>query len=293
MAWPASCQAMTFFSWSVMIFRDSRPATTRSSASSKSAWTMNSRLVAAGEDRGLVREVREVGAGEARAVARDPLEAHVLAQRLVGRVDLQDLDPSLAVGRRHEHLAVEAAGAKQRLVELLQEVRRGHDDHVVLRVEAVHLDQELVERLVALAGDVGAALRSNGVELVDEDDRGGGLARLLEEAADARGAEAGEHLDERGGGLGEEGRAGLVRDCLRQERLAGAGWPVEEDSLRAPSRRGCLNRFGSERKSTISRSSSFVSSTPATSSNVTVCFDLELISCGFVRGISLSVFHMK
>ena len=51
----------------------------------------------------------------------------------------------------------------------------------------------------------------------------------------------------------------------------------------------CLNRFGSERKSTISRSSSFVSSTPATSSQVTAVFDFAEISCGFVCGISLNV----
>ena len=39
--------------------------------------------------------------------------------------------------------------------------------------------------------------RADGVELVDEDDRGRVLARLFEELADAGGAEAGEHLDER------------------------------------------------------------------------------------------------
>ena len=58
----------------------------------------------------------------------------------------------------------------------------------------------------------------------------------------------------------------------------------------APSR---LKRFGSERKSTISWSSSFVSSTPATSAKVTGVRDLAVISCGFVFGISLSVRHMK
>ena len=42
---------------------------------------------------------------------------------------------------------------------------------VVARVEAVHLDQQLVQGLVALAGDVGAAVSADGVELVDEDDR--------------------------------------------------------------------------------------------------------------------------
>ena len=73
---------------------------------------------------------------------------------------------------------------------------------------------------------------ADGVELVDEDDRRAVLARLGEQAPDARGAEAGEHLDERGGRLGEELRAGLVRDRLGQQRLAGAGRAVEQDPLR-------------------------------------------------------------
>ena len=65
-------------------------------------------------------------------------------------------------------------------------------------LEAVELDEQLVERLILLAVEaVAGALRADGVELVDEDDRRRVLARLGEELADARGAEAGEHLDER------------------------------------------------------------------------------------------------
>ena len=61
---------------------------------------------------------------------------------------------------------------------------------------------------------------------------GRALARLGEQAPDARGAEAGEHLDERGGRLGEELRAGLARDGLGEQRLAGAGRAVQQDALR-------------------------------------------------------------
>ena len=99
-------------------------------------------------------------------------------------------------------------------------------------LEAVHLDQQLVQGLVALAGDVGAAGGADRVELVDEEDRRGVLAGLLEEAPDPGGAEAGEHLDERGGRLAEEVGAGLVRDRLGEHRLAGAGRAVQEDPLR-------------------------------------------------------------
>ena len=99
--------------------------------------------------------------------------------------------------------------------------------------EAVELDEELVQRLVVLAV-VGAARAgaADGVELVDEDDRRRVLARLLEELADARRAEAGEHLDERRGARRVEVGARLVGGGLREQRLAGARWAVEQDPLR-------------------------------------------------------------
>ena len=132
-----------------------------------------------------------------------------------------------------EDLAVEAAGAEQRRVEVLEPVRRAHHDDLVARAEAVELDEQLVQRLVLLAVErVAAARAADRVELVDEDDRRRVLARLLEELADAGGAEAGEHLDERRGALRVEARARLARDRLRGERLAGAGRAVEEDPLR-------------------------------------------------------------
>ena len=130
-------------------------------------------------------------------------------------------------------MAVEAAGAQQGAIQLLQQVGGAEDDDVALGVEAIHLHQQLVEGLVVLAvGRPALAGRADGVELVDEDDRGSVLARLLEQPADAGRAQAGEHLDERGGRLGEERRSGLVGDRLGEQRLAGPGWAVEEDAAR-------------------------------------------------------------
>src|SRR3712207_7646051 len=53
-------------------------------------------------------------------------------------------------------------------------VGRGDQDDAALGVEAVHLDQQLVERLLTLvvtAAHAGAAVPADGVDLVDEDDR--------------------------------------------------------------------------------------------------------------------------
>ena len=160
-------------------------------------------------------------------------EVDVRRERLAARVHLEDRDAALEVRRRHEHLPVEAAGAQQRLVEILDAVRRAHDDDLLGALEAVELDEQLVQRLVLLAVEaVPGALRADGVELVDEDDRRRVLARLREELADARGAEAGEHLDERRGARGVEVRARLVRDGLREQRLPGSRRPVEQEPLR-------------------------------------------------------------
>ena len=57
-------------------------------------------------------------------------------------------------------------------------------------------------------------------------------ARLLEQVAHARGADADEHLDELGAGDREERHLGLAGDRLGQQRLAGAGRADQEHALR-------------------------------------------------------------
>ena len=200
--------------------------------------------VAAGEDRRLVADVGQVGAGQAAGLAGDQVEVHVLGQRLVRGVHVEDRLAALEVGRRDEDLAVEAARAQQRRVELLEQVGGGDHHDVVAVAEAVELHQQLVERLVLLARDVLAAGGAHRVELVDEDDRGRLLARLAEQPPDARGAEAHEHLDERGRRLGEEGRVRLVGHRLGEQRLAGARAGRAAGCPSAPWRRACGSAWG-------------------------------------------------
>jgi len=64
-----------------------------------------------GDQRRFVHQVREVGAGEARSAAGDDVELHVLVERDVAGVDLEDAQPAVDVGAVDHHAAVEAAGA--------------------------------------------------------------------------------------------------------------------------------------------------------------------------------------
>ena len=157
-----------------------------------------------------------------------------LGQRLAAGVDLEDLLAALAVGAVDDDLAVEAARPQQRRVEDVGPVGGGDQDDVVFHLEAVHLDQQLVQRLLALvvtAAHAGAAVAADGVDLVHEDDAGRVLFGLLEEVADAAGADADEHLDEVRAGDREEGDAGLAGDRAGEQRLTGAGRAVEQDAL--------------------------------------------------------------
>ena len=197
------------------------------------------RLLAAArrEQRRLVDHVREVGAREAGGRRREHVEVDLLVDRLALRVHLEDLLAPLAVGPVDDDLPVEAARAQERRVEDVRPVRGGDEDDVVLQLEPVHLDEELVQRLLALvvtAAQAGAAMAADGVDLVDEDDARARLLRLLEQVADARGADADEHLDEVRARDREERHAGLARGRAREQRLTGAGRAVEQDALRDP-----------------------------------------------------------
>ena len=129
-------------------------------------------------------------------------------------------------------------GLQERRVEDLRPVRRGHEDHPHFRVEAVHLDQELIQRLlpfVVTAHGAETAGLSQSVELVDEDDAGGLLLGLDEEVADAGRPETHKHLDEFRSGEAEEGDAAFAGDGLGQEGLAGPRRSHEENPFGDPS----------------------------------------------------------
>ncbi len=95
--------------------------------------------------------------------------------------------------------------------------------------EPIHLDEDLVERLLALVvalPDAGAALAPGGVELVDEDDRRRRLASLAEQIAHARGAHPDQRLDEVRARQREVGGVGLAGDRLASSVLPVPGGPT-------------------------------------------------------------------
>ena len=149
-------------------------------------------------------------------------------------MDLEDLLAPQHVGIGNDDLPVEPAGTEQGGIEHVGAVGRRDQDHALVGLESVHLDEELVERLLALvvaAAEPGAAMPAHRVDLVDEDDAGRVLLALLEHVAHPAGADAHEHLDEVGARDGEERHVRLARDGARKQRLAGSGRSDQENAL--------------------------------------------------------------
>ena len=139
---------------------------------------------------------------------------------------LQNLLAPLNVGQTHIHLTVEATGTEQGRVENIRAVGGSQHHHALIAAKAVHLDQKLVQRLLALivtAADTRAALTTHRVDLVDKDDGGGDLLRLIEEVTDAACAHTYIHFHKVRTGNGEEAHPRFACHSLCQQGLTGTG----------------------------------------------------------------------
>ena len=146
----------------------------------------------------------------------------------------ENLFAAAHVRQADNHAAIKAPGAQQRRIEHVGPVGGRYQDHAVVGLEAVHLDQQLVERLLALvvaAAQSGAAMAAYRVDFVDEDDAGGVLLALLKQVAHAARADADKHLHKVRTGDGEEGHIGLAGHSTGQQGLAGSRRSDQQHAL--------------------------------------------------------------
>ena len=74
-------------------------------------------------------------------------------------------------------------------------------------------------------------MAADGVNFIDEDDAGGILLALLEQVADAAGADADEHFDEVGTGNREERNVGFAGNGASEKSLARSRRADEQNAL--------------------------------------------------------------
>jgi hypothetical protein len=156
----------------------------------------------------LVTHVGNVRSREARReqckLLCDLLERDLLGDDDRLEVHAEDLAPAADVGSINRDVSVESPRSHQRAVKHVGTVRSCQDNDVLVGAKPVHLDQELIERRLALVVSTKvAALASrftDSVDFVDEDDARRVLLRVGKEVSYPRGTDTDEHLDELGSG---------------------------------------------------------------------------------------------
>src|SRR5690606_15760989 len=110
-------------------------------------------------------------------------EVNPLRQRHAAGVNTQYLTPPAFVGNANDDFAIETARTAQRLVNRLGPICRGNDDEVGARLQPVHQRQQLRDETLFRLTRYLPPLGRDGIDLVDEQDRWGGLGRRLENLA--------------------------------------------------------------------------------------------------------------
>ena len=190
---------------------------------------------AGGDQRSLVHKVGKIRTREPRRAARNHPQVNVRPRRHFAGMDRQNLLTALDVRVRHMDLAVKTARTQQCRVQHVFAVGGGDDDHTVIRLKPVHLNQKLVQRLLALviaAAHANATRPAHSVNLVDEHDARRVFLGLLEHVAHAACADADEHFDKVRARDGKERNPRLTRNGARQERLTRTGRANQQSAFR-------------------------------------------------------------
>ena len=206
-----------------------------SRASSSSCKRDSFQSAAGGEQGRFVDHVGQFRAGISRRAAGYDREIDAFSEFHFLGVHAQNFFAALHVGKIDRDLAIETARAQQSRIEHVGAVRRGDDDDAFLRVEAVHLDEQGIQRLLALivsAADAVAAMAADGVDFVDENDARRRLLALLKHVAHAGGADADEHLDEVRAADREKRHIGFTGDGASEQGFAGSGRTDQQHAFR-------------------------------------------------------------
>ena len=117
----------------------------------------------------------------------DPRDDREIDRRIklhIARMDFEDRFTAVDVGPIDYDLPIEAAGPQQGLIQNFRRIRRRHDDDARGSIEAIHLGQELVQRLFPLIiTEKNSAARrarlSDSIEFIDKDDARRAFLRLF------------------------------------------------------------------------------------------------------------------
>ena len=193
------------------------------------------RVTAGCQESCLVKKVRKIGTCVTGSDLRDLLKIDIVLERLILCVYFQDVRTALDVRTGNRDTTVETSRTQERRVKDIDTVCCRDNDNALIRTETVHLNEQLVQCLLALivtAAHAGTTVTTYGIDLIDEDDARRILLRAVEKVSYTACTDTDEHFNEVGTGNAEERNARLTCYGLCQQSLTCTRRAVKEDALR-------------------------------------------------------------
>src|SRR5450755_3452259 len=121
------------------------------------------------------------------------------------RVYLENSQATIPVRSLDRDTAVETSWPQQCFIQSIRSVGSSDNHHGLAGIKAVHLHQQLVQRLFTLivAIDAGTALPTHGVDFIDKDDAGSGFLGLVKQVTHTAGTHTNQYFDKLGTAHGE------------------------------------------------------------------------------------------
>ena len=163
------------------------------------------------------------------------MQIDIIGQGLALRVHAQDCLAPLQIGSFNRNLSIKTARTQQSGIKNIGTVSRRNEDQIRGIIKAVHLDQQLVQSLVAFIGTAAisrTAVTTDRIDFIDKDNRGSNLLGAGYKITHTRSADTDIHLKEFRTCDGEEGSLGFTRDSLCQQGLTCSRRTVEQHTAR-------------------------------------------------------------
>ena len=124
---------------------------------------------------GFVNQIGQIGPRETGRAAGHRGQINVFCQRNFFDVNLQNFFPPLNIRIGNRHLTVKTPRTQQSRIQNIGTVGRRNQNYALIIVKAVHLHQQLVQRLFALviaAAQTGTAMAADRVNFIDKQQTG-------------------------------------------------------------------------------------------------------------------------
>ena len=186
---------------------------------------------ASGEQGRFIDQVGQIGTGHSRRSTCKNVRLDVRRKRYLAHVHDKNLFPATDVRQRDNHLTVKTTRTHQCRIKDVRTVGRSDHDDTDTGLEAVHLNQHLVQCLFAFViatAQTRSTLAADRIKLVDKNDARRMLLGILEHVAHSCRTHTDKHFNEIGARNREERHFGFAGNRLGQQGFTGTGVADEQ-----------------------------------------------------------------